>query len=147
MLNPLAHNDIEAPIFHNETVSIIELIAKLKKISRNKVLLNSGRNLNFSLNNPDGTFFSVRMRVQERLMLLEDTNTGLQKTSIYCKCRVTSTYISGTIDNTIEQFNTIKEAYIEMCSQFGFTPEADLSNVYTYDAKTFPVVLAEINAL
>lgn len=144
LLNPLAHNDIEMPIFHNETLQIIELIEKLKLIKRAKTILQSGRNLNFSLINPDATFFSVRMRTQERLLLMERPNEP-PKISIFSKCRVTSTSNNGVIDNTQEQFNSVKEAYLEMCTRFNFQPAADISRVFTYDGQTFDQQLIIIN--
>jgi len=146
LLNPLAHNDIEVPIFHNEALQIIELIERLKIIKRSKVFLQAGRNLNFSLINPDATFFSVRMRLQEKLLLLEQPGIP-EKISIFSKCRVISTSNNGTIDNTEEQFNSVKEVYIEMCNRFNFQPSADISRVFIFDGQTFDQQLIIINTL
>ncbi len=144
LLNPLAHNDNEAPLFKTELQKLILITKELQKIKRGRLFLSANKNLNFILNKPDGTFFSVRMKTQERVVLVEEDGKP-ERISIYGKCKVIGVSDNGTVNNDEEVFDTIKEAYLEMCNRFTFAPSADLSNALEYDGKTFAVRLAEVN--
>lgn len=144
LLNPLAHSDNETPLFKNELKKLIAITKDLQKIKRGRVFLSPKKSLNFILNNTDGTYFSVRMKTQERLVLVEEDGKPT-RISIYCKCLVSSTDNNGTIVNVEEQFDTVKEVYNEMCHRFAFTPIANISDAFTYDTKTFATRLVEVN--
>lgn len=143
ILNPLAHSDNETLLFRDEMKKLIAIVKDLQKVKRGKPFLKNGKNLNFTLNKPTGDFFSVRMKTKEPLVLIEEDGKA-SHISIYCKCEVSSTSNNGTIDNTAEQFDTVKEAYDEMCRRFAFTPTGIFSEAFTYDGKTFADRLAEI---
>ncbi len=136
ILNPLAHNDIDAPYYRRELSVLIEILEKLEKIKRGRVVHPPNRNLNFILNKPDGTYFSVRMKSKENIVLV-DENTKAPRVSNFSKCKVSGTDNNGTVVNLEENFDTLKEVYEEMCARYGISPIQDLSRVFNYDGKTF----------
>ncbi|RLD54271.1 MAG: hypothetical protein DRJ01_18250 [Bacteroidetes bacterium] len=144
LLNPLAHNDIDAPFFRDELTSLIKITKDLNKIKRGQIFHRSNKNMNFVLNKPDGTYYSVRMKSAEQIILLEEEGKT-ERISIYSKCKVSSVDNNGVITNEAEQFDTVKDCYIEMCNRFGIVPSNDLSNVFDYDGKNFNEKLIEIN--
>lgn len=143
LLNPLAHNDIDAPFYRSELKSIIEVIERLEKIQRAKIVHNSNRNCNFILNKPNGDFFSVRMKTKEQILLLtEDTKSP--RISVFTKCKVSSTSINGVVVTPEENFDTLREVYDEMCNRFGIPTKIDISREFNYDGRTFDDILLTI---
>lgn len=140
ILNPLAHNDQNAPYYRRELKILIEILQKLEKIKRGRVIHPPNKNLNFTLNKPNGTFFSVRMKTKESVVLIEETGKPL-RISIFSKCKVFSTSHNGTIDETKEDFDTLKEVYEEMCKRIEIAPLVDLSRIFNYDGKTFDEII------
>lgn len=136
ILNPLAHNDIDAPFYRRELSVLIEILEKLEKIKRGRVIHPPNRNLNFILNKPDGTFFSVRMKTKESVVLIEEEGKPL-RISVFSKCKVSSKSNNGTIDDNEENFDTLKDVYVEMCNRFGIAPVQDISRCFNYDGETF----------
>jgi len=100
--------------------------------------------MNFILNKPDGSYFSVRMKSAERIVLLEEDGKP-ERISIYSKCKVSSIDNNGAINTELEQFDTIKDCYLEMCIRFGIEPDINISNVFDYDGKSFDDKLIEVN--
>ncbi|MBT3208882.1 MAG: hypothetical protein HN704_01545 [Bacteroidetes bacterium] len=144
LLNPLAHNDVDAPFFRDELNSLIKITKDLNNLKRGRLFHRSKKNMNFVLNKPDGTYFSVRMKSAEQIVLLEIDGQP-ERISIYSKCKVSGTDNNGVRTNDIEQFDTIKDCYIEMCTRFGIEPSNDLSNVFDYNGLNFNDKLIEIN--
>lgn len=144
LLNPLAHNDIDAPFFRDELSSLILITKELNKIKRGRFFHKSNGKMNFILNKPDGSYFSVRMKSAEQIVLLEEEGKP-ERISIYSKCKVSSIDNNGIINNNTEQFDTINECYVEMCSRYGILPSNNLSELFDYDGKSFNVKLVEIN--
>ena len=100
--------------------------------------------MNFQLTKPDGSYYSVRMKSAEQIVLIEKDGEP-ERISIYSKCKVSSIDNNGTIENTPEQFDTIKECVEKMCLNFGVAYSTDLSRTFDYDGKTFDNRLIEIN--
>ena len=144
ILNPLAHNDIEAPYYKNELKNLIGVLERLEKIKRGRIVLNANRNCNFILNKPKGVFFSVRMKIKEPIVLIEE-DVKSPRISIFTKCKVSSTDNNGSISNEEESFDTVKEVYEEMCNRFGCDPVQDISRVFDYDGKSFDEILISMN--
>jgi len=143
ILNPLAHNDIDAPFYRRELSVLIEILEKLEKIKRGRVVHPPNRNLNFVLNKPDGTYFSVRMKSKENIVLVEE-NTKAPRVSNFSKCKVSGTDNNGTVVTLEENFDTLKEVYEEMCARYGIAPIQDLSRVFNYDGVTFDQKLIDL---
>lgn len=146
LLNPLAHNDVDSPFFRDELNSLIEVSDELQKVKRGRLLHRSGKNMNFRLIKPDGSYYNVRMKSAEQIVLLEEDGKP-ERMSIYSKCRVSSIDNNGTIENTPEQFETIKECVKKMCLNFGVPVPVDLSRIFDYDGKSFDDKLLEINGI
>lgn len=136
ILNPLAHNDLDAPFFRRELKILIEILEKLEKIKRGQVIHHPNRNMNFTLNKPDGTFFSVRMKTKESVVLIEEDGIPL-RISVFSKCKVSSKSNNGVIDNNEENFDSLKDVYEEMCNRFGIAPVQDISRSFDYNGETF----------
>src|SRR5690606_17179226 len=113
ILNPLAHNDLDAPFYRRELKILIEILEKLEKIKRGQIIHHPNRNMNFTLNKPDGTFFSVRMKTKESVVLIEEEGKPL-RISIFSKCKVSSKSNNGVIDDNEENFDTLRDVYEEM---------------------------------
>lgn len=143
LLNPLAHNDIDAPLYRSELKSIIEVIERLEKIQRAKIVHNPNRNCNFTLNKPNGDFFSVRMKTKEQILLLTENSKPL-RISVFTKCKVSSYSINGVITTNEENFDTLREVYDEMCNRFGVPTKQDISREFNYDGKIFDDILLTI---
>lgn len=144
LLNPLAHNDNEASLFKTELTTLIRIVKLLNKIKRGRVFLKHRKNINFVLNKPDGTYFSVRMKSQENIVLLEEEGIA-PRLSYFNKCKVIGFDDNGTINSDEEMFDTIQDAYVNMCAKFNIIPlTGDLSNVFSYEGQTFEAQLAII---
>jgi hypothetical protein len=143
ILNPLAHNDLDAPFYRRELKILIEILEKLEKIKRGQVIHHPNQNMNFTLNKPDGTFFSVRMKTKESVVLIEEDGKPL-RISVFSICKVSSKSNNGVIDNNEENFDSLKEVYAEMCNRFGIAPVQDISRCFDYHGETFD---QKINAL
>jgi len=143
LLNPLAHNDIDAPFYRSELKSIIEVIERLEKIQRAKIVHNPNRNCNFTLNKPNGDFFSVRMKTKEQILLLTENSKPL-RISVFTKCKVSSYSNNGVITTNEENFDTLREVYDEMCKRFGVPTKQDISREFDYDGKIFDDILLTI---
>lgn len=144
ILNPLAHNDIDAPYYRNELKMIIEILEKLEKIKRGKTVHHSNRNCNFILHKSTGEYFSVRMKTKEQIVLLEEDSL-VPRISIFSKCKVSSTDNNGLIVAQEENFDTLREVYDEMCNRFGIPTKQDISREFDYDLKTFDDILLTMN--
>lgn len=143
ILNPLAHNDLDAPFYRRELKILIEILEKLEKIKRGQIIHHPNRNMNFTLNKPDGTFFSVRMKTKESVVLIEEEDKPL-RISVFSKCKVSSKSNNGVIDDNEENFDTLMDVYEEMCNRFGIAPVQDISRCFDYHGETFD---EKINAL
>lgn len=143
LLNPLAHNDIDAPFYRTELKSLIEVIEKLEKIQRRKIVHHPNRKCNFILHKPSGEFYSVNMKIKEPILLLTE-DTKPPRISIFTKCKVTSYSDNGAITTYEENFDTLKEVYDEMCNRFQIPTKQDISREFDYDGKTFDTILSSI---
>lgn len=143
ILNPLAHNDLDDPFYRRELKILIEILEKLEKIKRGQIIHHPNRNMNFTLNKPDGTFFSVRMKTKESVVLIEEEGKPL-RISVFSKCKVSSKSNNGVIDDNEENFDTLMDVYEEMCNRFGIAPVQDISRCFDYHGETFD---EKINAL
>lgn len=141
LLNPLAHNDLEAPFYKKELEVLMKILVKLEKTKRTRIVHNNNRRMNFTLTKPDATFFRVFMRSKENVFLIEEE--GKQpRISIFTKCVVAGTSNNGTEIRLEENFDSLKDVYIEMCNRFGIAPLQDLSRVFDYNGETFDQRLA-----
>lgn len=99
--------------------------------------------MNFNLTKPDGSYFSVRMKSKEQVVLIEEKGKS-PRLSLFSKCKVTSIDNNGTISSNEENFDTLGDVYLEMCSRFGITAQQDISRVFDYDGNTFDEKLADM---
>jgi ABC-type dipeptide/oligopeptide/nickel transport system ATPase subunit len=145
LLNPLAHNDVDASFFRDELNSLIKIAKELNKVKRGRLFYSSNKNMNFTLNKADGSSFSVRMKSAEQIVLIEEEGKQA-RISIHSKCKVSGIDNNGVITTEIEQFDTIRECYDEMCSRFGIASTNNLSTLFNYNGKNFTDILTEINS-
>lgn len=145
ILNPLAHNDVDAPYYRRELRAMMDILEKLEKIKRSRVLHPAGKNCNFILRKPDGSYFSVRMKPKEIIVLIEEETNPL-RISIFSKCKVSSTDNNGVVVTQEENFDTLKDVYVEMCGRFGIVPMQDISRLFNYDGASFDQKIIDILA-
>ncbi len=143
LLNPLAHNDLDTPLFRVELKKMMKAMSILEKKERGKLFHKSNTNMNFNLNKPDGSYFSVRMKSKEPVVLIEEDGKPV-RISVFSKCKVSSIDNNGTITTNEENFDTIMEVYGEMCTRFGIAKQPDISREFDYDGKSFDQKLAEM---
>lgn len=144
LLNPLAHNDLEAPFYKKELEVLMKILVKFEKTKRTRIVHKNNKRMNFTLTKPDASFFRVFMRSKENVFLIEED--GKQpRISIYTKCAVAGTSNNGNEVHLEENFDNLKDAYIEMCNRFGIAPLQDLSRVFDYSGLTFDQMLATLD--
>ncbi|RRQ48645.1 hypothetical protein DZC72_13235 [Maribacter algicola] len=143
LLNPLAHNDLDTPLFRDELKKLMKAISILEKKDRARPFHRSNKNMNFNLTKPDGSYFSVRMKSKEQVMLLEEEGKP-PRISVFSKCKVSGIDNNGTVTNYEENFDTLKEVYNDMCTRFGIGTQQDISRKFDYDGKTFDQKIAEM---
>lgn len=143
LLNPLAHNDIDAPFYRSELKSLIAVIERLEKIQRARIVHNSNLNCNFTLHKPNGDFFTVMMKTKEQILLLTENSKPL-RISVFTKCKVSSYSNNGVVTTNEENYDTLREVYDEMCKRFGVPTKQDISREFNYNNKTFDEILSTI---
>jgi len=143
LLNPLAHNDLDTPLFRDELKKLMKAMTILEKKDRARPFHRSNTNMNFNLTKPDGSYFSVRMKSKESIVLIEEEGKA-PRISVFSKCKVSSIDNNGTITNNEENFDTLKEVYEEMCNRFGIATRQDISRIFDYDGKTFDQKITEM---
>ncbi|MDN5202513.1 AAA family ATPase [Fulvivirgaceae bacterium BMA10] len=145
ILNPLAHNDVDVPFFRKELEELMNTIELLTHFKRSRSFHKSNKNTNFILRKPDGSYYSVRMKVKEEIKLIEEKDENL-RISIFSKCKVSSVDNNGTITTQEENFDNLREVYEEMCSRFSLALiQGDISNVFDYDGQDFTTKLNQMN--
>lgn len=143
LLNPLAHNDLDTPLFRDELKKLMKAMAILENKQLSKTFHKSNKNMNFNLTKPDGSYFSVRMKSKEPVVLIEEEGKP-PRISVFSKCKVSSIDNNGTITNNEECFDTLREVYNEMCTRFGIATQQEISRVFDYDGKTFDLKIKEM---
>ncbi|AYN68826.1 hypothetical protein D1013_16280 [Euzebyella marina] len=143
LLNPLAHNDLDTPLFRDELKKLMKAMAILEKKDRARPFHKSNKNMNFNLTKPDGSYFSVRMKSKESVVLIEEEGKP-PRISVFSKCKVSSIDNNGTITNIEENFDTLREVHNEMSNRFGIASQQDISREFDYDGKTFDQKITEI---
>lgn len=143
LLNPLAHNDLDTPLFREELKKLMKAMAILEKKDRARPFHKSNKNMNFNLTKPDGSYFSVRMKSKESVVLIEEEGKP-PRISVFSKCKVSGIDNNGTVTNIEENFDTLREVHNEMSNRFGIASQQDISREFDYDGKTFDQKITEM---
>lgn len=143
LLNPLAHNDLDTPLFRDELKKLMKAMVILEKKDRARRFHKSNKNMNFNLTKPDGSYFFVRMKSKESVVLIEEKGKP-PRISVFSKCKVSSIDNNGTITNIEENFDTLREVHNEMSNRFGIASQQDISREFDYNGKTFDQKITEM---
>lgn len=120
ILNSVSHYDISSPIYKNEILSILKILAKLEQIANNKLTVDVNRQLGIELTAADGRPVTVCIDIRSKNINIIEYN-GNKNISYYTKC-----IVYKVIDNGIhsdvkpeESYNSIYEAYTQYCNMYG----------------------------
>lgn len=130
ILNSVSHYDISSPIYKNEILSILKILAKLEQIANNKLTVDVNRKLGIELTAADGRPVTVCIDIRSKNINIIEYN-GNKNISYYTKC-----IVYKVIDNGIhsdvkpeESYNSIYEAYTQYCNKYGADSTINLLDV------------------
>ena len=130
ILNSVSHYDISSPIYKNEILSILKILAKLEQIANNKLTVDVNRKLGIELTAADGRPVTVCIDIRSKNINIIEYN-GNKNISYYTKC-----IVYKVIDNGIhsdvkpeESYNSIYEAYTQYCNKYGADSAINLLDV------------------
>lgn len=121
ILNSLAHNDIDSPIYKIELIKILEVLKKLELIKRDAQIAKPNSTFKISFTKADGTIYTLGVTIKDWLMVIE--SNGTKRLSSFCKANITYINDNGTETKNIniekESIHTIVE---ETCANLGINP-------------------------
>lgn len=133
MLNPLAHYDIESPLYRSDLIKIIGIIEELKKIdfTNPNRLYRRGDRLKFRLNKDEGIYREIGITLADACNFVTNNQTGNSYLLKNCNCNITFIDDNGTEVSPAPLISckSIQEAYLHQCNDFGVEP--DIENIET----------------
>ncbi|MVM29385.1 AAA family ATPase [Spirosoma sp. HMF4905] len=132
ILNTLAHNDIDSPLYRDELKLLMPVIKKLSTINRGTRILKQGEDLLFQVNNTvDGRKCTVGLRTRDSFVLLTEEDQP-PRLSYFTKCEVRKVDRgTGWVDEhqSYDNINSLIEHYEQ---EVGVTAPKDLLNFLQY---------------
>lgn len=125
-LNSTAHNDITSPFYRNEIKACMKALEELNKINRSKVV-DCKNDLSFQITASDGNSHLIRLRLREKLLLLE--YDSVKRVSYYSKCEVRKDISDTETIDMNEGFESVYEAYSSICGKYNVEVKGDLLDV------------------
>lgn len=129
ILNTLAHNDSQSPIFKSELLALIEALKILKSIERNQVILKSCKDASIKFN-IEGKDIAICFRTRENMLLLE--NAGVPTISNFGKCEVTKIKEDGVDKEATGVYDSLFDIYKYFCGEYGKEPTDNLLDITDY---------------
>lgn len=133
ILNSLAHNDIESPIYKTELVKVLEVLKKLELIKRDTQIAKPSTTFKISFTKNNGAIYTLGITIKDRLMVLE--SNGVKRLSTFCKANITYINDDGVETKNIniekESIHIIAE---ETCATLGI-PSINIENNTTHNHK------------
>lgn len=132
ILNTLAHNDMESPLYKSELRVLIDLLKDLDKIKRGRSILKSGKNIVLTLTNEqDGKSLMLSIDTREPFVLLEEGDLPL-RLSNFGKCELKKVNAGeGWIDET-KGYDDIKTLVAEYKNSLNISTDIDLLSQIKY---------------
>lgn len=130
ILNSVSHYDISSPIYKNEILSILKILAKLEQIANNKLTVDVNRQLGIELTAADGRPVTVCINIRSKNINIIEYN-GNKNISYYTKCIVYKVIDNGVHSDVKpeESYNSIYEAYTQYCNKYGADSTINLLDV------------------
>tara|TARA_R110002072_G_scaffold37715_15_gene109949 strand:- start:6577 stop:8502 length:1926 start_codon:yes stop_codon:yes gene_type:complete len=144
ILNSLAHNDIDSPIYKTELMKILEVLKKLELIKRDTQIAKPNATFKIPFTKTDGTLYTLGIKIKDRLMVLE--NNGVKRLSTFCKANITYINDNGAETKNINiEKESIHKILEETCTTLGI-PLINIENNTTHNRKNV-TIQALIDAL
>ena len=121
LLNSLAHNDIESPLYKEELVKTMAVLEKLQQIKRNRIVMQSNKRLTARLEKGDDTFYEIEVKLQDNLKLLEVPNQPKRLSKFYRVKLHKITTNEWSYRNETE-YESLQDVLDSACSQYGIAP-------------------------
>jgi AAA15 family ATPase/GTPase len=136
LLNPLSHNDIQAPFFKTELEAIIEVLKKLEQIKLKEIDKTQGQDLILGLKKSlTGESYTVEFRPHEKICCLKEPNSK-PRLIHFTKCERRSIRRNGNENSGRKEFDSLQELYKEACQDFGIPETDDLLEIITRRGQT-----------
>lgn len=125
ILNSLAHNDIESPIYRVELIKILDVLKKLELIKRDVQLAKPNSTFLISFTKKDGKPYIIGITIKDHLMILEKKNE-FKRLSSFCKANITYINDDGVETKKINiEKESIKQIVMEKCKEL----DIDMINI------------------
>ncbi|MFY7938371.1 MAG: AAA family ATPase [Flavobacterium sp.] len=132
ILNTLAHNDIESPLYSQELKAIINILKDLAKIKRGKKILDSGKDLLVELTDPSiQGQIKLSIRTREGFVLVEEEGK-LPRLSNFGKCELRKFDTGAGWVNLEQGYDDIKSLIDDYKNQLGINQEYELLDLIQY---------------
>lgn len=144
ILNTLAHNDIESPLYKEELKIILNIVKELSKIRRSKEVVKSGKDLLVEIEIPStGILLQLSIKTREPFVLVEEEGKPV-RLSNFGKCELLK-YDNGIgwIDER-QGYDDIKGLLDKYKTEYHIEKEYDLLDLIKYRSKTLRELLNDI---
>lgn len=119
ILNSLAHNDVQSPIYKIELIKVLEVLKKLELIKRDSQLAKPNETFKISFTKDDGNLYLIGITIKDRLIVLEK-DSDFKRLSDFCKANITYINDNGVEDKEINiEYESIQAIVKETCTQLG----------------------------
>lgn len=128
ILNTVSHHDISSPIYGNEILSIIKILSKLEQIVNDKKIIKVNHDLGIELIAGDGHPITICIDIRSKKINIVEYR-GKKNISYYTKCVVYKIIDNGIPFDVEVPYNSIYEAYIQYCENYGADSTINLLDV------------------
>ncbi|MCO6147384.1 hypothetical protein [Flavobacterium sp. NRK1] len=146
ILNSLAHNDINSPIYRIELIKVKDVLEKLEKYERSISIYKPQNTFTLKFKKADGNDYIIGITITDHIKIIEKKGE-FKRASNFCKA-----YISYISDNGSEQKNlkiekrSIKDLVQEICDELEIKNEISIESEMTYN-RDGSTIQSRINAL
>lgn len=121
ILNSLAHNDVNSPLYKVELEKVLQVLKELEKIKRDVVIKPAGKSFKIHFTKTDGTSYKIGIQTKDALKLIEKPD-GCKVMSNFCKATLNYIDDNGveTHDLNIEK-ESITQIVEEKCVELGIS--------------------------
>ena len=119
VLNSLAHNDINSPIYKVELEKVLKVLIELDKIKRDVIIKKAGKDFTIKFTKDDGNPYTIGIKIKDALKLLE-LPIGSKTISNFCKTDLNYINDNGSeIHNLNIEKESINQIVREKCTELG----------------------------
>ncbi|WP_428655993.1 AAA family ATPase [Runella sp.] len=132
ILNTLAHNDMNSPIYRQELKSILKIVSNLSNIKRGQIILKTGKDFFLELkNNETEDFVKLSIRTRESFVLVQEEGKPI-RLSNFGKCELRQIDTGTGWNEQVQGYDDIKQIIDLYKDQLGITQNYDLLDTLIY---------------